>query len=310
MRRSALGLAILAAPLLGAAEQSPQALTKAAAELRLEKARMATERAAAERARIEREAAARRQTSQASSAAAALERSLASVGPAGGAAAATSAAAALAAEAATVRRVAVLDAAQATREAAELAEAERHAAAAVASLEAEALAREEEARRAAAALKARQAAAAKARGARKAEVTRTPGRRTGATSRSTAVTVALVDGGGEIVREFGAQTAGGPPANGISLRTRPGAAILAPRAGRVIHTGLLRAGGHVLILEVGQGYLLVFAGLGELSAAKGVRLQQGERVGAASGLEPAIVQFEVRKDGLGVDPQSWFAARR
>ena len=308
MRRSAAWLVILAAPLLGAADQSPQSLSKAAAALRAEQAKLEAERQATERARLEREAIAGRQASQASAAAAAFERSLATVSPAGGDGLASSAAAALAAEAAFLRQTAARDAERAAQEAADLAEAERQAALAVASLEAEASAREKAAREAAAREQARRSAARRA--VRKAEITRTPARPSGGAPRNTAVTVALVDGGGDIIREFGAQTAGGPPAKGITLRTRPGAAILAPRAGRVIHTGMLQAGGQVLILEVGQGYLLVFAGLGELSAAKGARLQQGDRLGAAPGIDPAVVQFEVRKNGLGVDPLIWLAAGR
>jgi len=306
MRRSALWLTMLAAPCLAAAERAPP--QPSAAALRSEQARLAAERDAAEAARAQREQARSRQIEQAAAAEVALARALAQLGPTGGDGLSVSARAALAAAAAAEQQAAQANADRLEAEAAALAAREAEVAEAMARLEAEARTREAEARRAREAeARARKAAAA---AARRAEITRTPGRRTPGTPRDAAVTVALVEGGGRVLRAFGAQTAGGPPSSGITLDVQPRALVLAPRAGRVIHTGALRDGGHVLILEVGQGYLLVFAGLGELFAAKGASLQQGDRLGAAPGLDSSTVYFEVRRGGVGVDPLTWLAAGR
>lgn len=313
MRRSAaVWLVILAAPLLGAAEQSPLSLNSSAAALRAQQAAAEAARKEAERARLQRQAEEKRKGAQAAAAGEVMERSLANVRPVGVDGLAASSLAALAAQAAAQRQSAQRDAQRLSSEAAQLAAVELEAAQVVAALDAQARAREEEAR-----IAAQKAAAARAAAAKTAAKKKPPARPSPASlvarpamAAAPAAVRKLVEGGGELIRSFQTQVAGGPPSNGITLRTRPSAGVLTPRDAQVIHTGLLRGGGHVLILQDTKGYLLVFAGLGELSAAKGMRMHEGDRIGAAPASAPATLEFEVRKGGLGIDPLAWLSSGR
>ncbi len=126
---------------------------------------------------------------------------------------------------------------------------------------------------------------------------------------------------GEIGLRFGQPDAAGRPLMGDMVKTQSGAIVTAPAAGEVLYAGPFRSYGQLLILNVGEGYHVVLAGMGSLSVTLGQTLMAGEPIGAMGETRVAsTVPFndmnsdpelyvEFRKDGKPVDPSPWWAER-
>ncbi len=131
---------------------------------------------------------------------------------------------------------------------------------------------------------------------------------------------------GEVVRHFGEAEAAGT-AKGLSIRTRPGAQIVAPADGTVMFAGPFKGYGQILIIDHGGGYHSLLAGIGRIAAAVGQHVVGGEPVGtmgvgtgtgtgdaaaenaAATGADGAsILYLELRRQGQSVNPLPFLAA--
>lgn len=97
------------------------------------------------------------------------------------------------------------------------------------------------------------------------------------------------------------------PHKGETWRTRPSAQVISPRDARIKFSGEFRSYGQILILDVGEGYLVVLAGLGVLYGETGQTVLAGEPIGRMSDSEirPPELYIEVRRDGELVDPAKW-----
>ena len=117
---------------------------------------------------------------------------------------------------------------------------------------------------------------------------------------------------GRIVGSYGQPTESGLTRRGIVIETRPAAAVVAPHGGSVVFAGLFRAYGLLLIIEHGEGYHSLLAGLGRIDAEVGQKLLGGEPIGAmgedADGKTALYV--ELRLKGQPVNPIPWLAARK
>jgi septal ring factor EnvC (AmiA/AmiB activator) len=128
---------------------------------------------------------------------------------------------------------------------------------------------------------------------------------------------------GQKLRAFGEKDGLGGSAKGLFIATRQEAQVTAPATGRVEFAGPFRSYGQLLILDVGEGYLVLLAGLGTISAQSGQLVRAGEPVGVM-GTEPArgtmigdsmdetrpILYVEFRKNGSAVDPSPWWIGAR
>ncbi|MGD9537391.1 MAG: murein hydrolase activator EnvC [Alphaproteobacteria bacterium] len=114
---------------------------------------------------------------------------------------------------------------------------------------------------------------------------------------------------GRIVGEFGAETAHGVSAKGLSITARAGAAVIAPFAGKIVFAGPFRDYGQLLIIEHGEGYHSLLAGLGRIDTAVGRWVLAGEPVGAMSSSSdtPPQLYLELRHKGRPVNPLPWLA---
>ncbi|MBD3764677.1 MAG: peptidase M23, partial [Rhodobacterales bacterium] len=74
---------------------------------------------------------------------------------------------------------------------------------------------------------------------------------------------------GTLLRAPGEADAAGIRRPGVILATRPGALVTAPWPGTIRYLGPLLDYGNVIVLEPGEGYLLVLAGLGTVYGAVG-----------------------------------------
>ena len=96
------------------------------------------------------------------------------------------------------------------------------------------------------------------------------------------------------------------------VRRRPGARVVSPCGGKVVFGSSFRSYGLLLIVDCGDGYHFVLAGLDRLDAAPGQRVLAGEPVGQLGASENNArvpLYLELRRKGQPVDPRSWFGAR-
>jgi len=126
---------------------------------------------------------------------------------------------------------------------------------------------------------------------------------------------------GKIKRRFGTDDGSGAAMQGDMVATQSGAIVTAPADGNVLYAGPFRSYGQLLILNAGDGYHVVLAGMSRISVATGQSVLAGEPIGAmgearvastsASRNENSTSELyvEFRKDGKPVDPAPWWADR-
>ncbi|WP_422364775.1 murein hydrolase activator EnvC family protein [Pelagibius sp.] len=115
---------------------------------------------------------------------------------------------------------------------------------------------------------------------------------------------------GEIVRLYGqAGSTAGETAKGITIRGRPGAQIVAPFDGRIAYSGPFRGYGQILIIDHGERYHTILAGLDQIDAVVGQWVLAGEPVARMSDLAggSAELYLELRRTGQAINPLPWLA---
>jgi septal ring factor EnvC (AmiA/AmiB activator) len=130
---------------------------------------------------------------------------------------------------------------------------------------------------------------------------------------------------GSVLRRFGEADAAGIRRPGLVLAAPPLALVTAPWPATVRYAGPLLDYANVIVLEPGDGYLMVLAGLGAVYAEAGQILDAGAPLGLLGGSAPGGGEFlaeqakaggtarqetlyiELRQDGEATDPAAWFA---
>ncbi len=117
---------------------------------------------------------------------------------------------------------------------------------------------------------------------------------------------------GRIIRGFGVADSGGGGAEGITIRTLSGAQVVAPTSGAVVFAGPFRGLGRLLIIEYGDEYHLLLAGLSRIDTAVGDDVLAGEPVGVmgAVGEPRPTLYMELRRKSRPINPLPWLAARQ
>jgi len=121
---------------------------------------------------------------------------------------------------------------------------------------------------------------------------------------------------GKMVGLYGQSLDGGQTRKGLSLETRVGAQVIAPFEGKVVFAGPFRGYGQLLIIDHGEGYHSLLAGMGRIDAVIGQPVLAGEPVasmtpnsGSSSG-EQAILYVEFRRNNQPINPLPWLASRK
>ena len=117
---------------------------------------------------------------------------------------------------------------------------------------------------------------------------------------------------GRLIVRYGQASATGLTRKGIVIETRAGAQVVAPHGGRVVFAGRFRGYGQLLIIEHGEGYHSLLAGLDRIDNTIGQVVSAGEPVGVMGqpkGQKPALY-VELRRDGQPINPLPWLAARK
>jgi septal ring factor EnvC (AmiA/AmiB activator) len=101
-----------------------------------------------------------------------------------------------------------------------------------------------------------------------------------------------------------------PPAARPFAKARGAAQVVAPYDGRVLFAGAFKGYGQILIIEHGDGYHSLLAGLDRVDGTVGQWLVAGEPVGTMSrGDAKPRLYLELRHDGQPINPLPWLAAR-
>ncbi|MCH2394871.1 murein hydrolase activator EnvC family protein [Oceanibaculum sp.] len=116
---------------------------------------------------------------------------------------------------------------------------------------------------------------------------------------------------GKLVHGYGERSEPGGTARGIVLAGRPEAVIVAPFDGQVVYAGKFRGYGQILIIDHGNGYHSLLAGLGRIDSVVGQYLLAGEPVGGLGrdGENAQELYLELRRNGEPINPLPWLAAR-
>ncbi len=120
---------------------------------------------------------------------------------------------------------------------------------------------------------------------------------------------------GALTRGFNQPDGNGGTTRGISLTTRPKAVVSSPADGWVSFAGQFRSYGRLLIINAGDGYYLLLAGMDQIDVEVGQFVLAGEPVAAmgegGAGTAPTggdpVLYVEFRKDGGSIDPEPWWA---
>ena len=112
---------------------------------------------------------------------------------------------------------------------------------------------------------------------------------------------------GAFVRRFGQVQAVGDKSQGIFIRTRRRAQVSAPFDGRIEFAGPWRSYGGVTILSVGEGYVIVLAGMSEVFGVVGQEVLAGEPLGEMTDRRSPAPELylELRRNGAPIDPGPW-----
>lgn len=110
---------------------------------------------------------------------------------------------------------------------------------------------------------------------------------------------------GTIITAYGEQMVKGVTAKGITIKTRNQAQVIAPFDGAVLFSGPFRGYGNLIIIEHGEGYLSLLAGLQNMDVDVGQMLLAGEPVGQMPADGDAKLYVEIRKDNQPIDPLAW-----
>jgi septal ring factor EnvC (AmiA/AmiB activator) len=115
---------------------------------------------------------------------------------------------------------------------------------------------------------------------------------------------------GELMRRFGENDELGVVSKGITFETRAAAQVIAPYDGRVLFAGPFQGYGQILIIEHGDGYHSLLAGLDRVESPVGQWLVAGEPVGVMpKGETQPHLYLELRHNGQPINPLPWLATR-
>ncbi|WP_291745379.1 peptidoglycan DD-metalloendopeptidase family protein [Bauldia sp.] len=125
---------------------------------------------------------------------------------------------------------------------------------------------------------------------------------------------------GKTIRAYGEADGLGNRSEGMSVATRPNAQVNAPSDGWIVYAGPFRSYGKLLIINAGDGYHVLLAGMDQINVQLGQFVLAGEPVAMMASPKLAsagdvdivstqpVLYIEFRKDGTSIDPAPWWAA--
>lgn len=117
---------------------------------------------------------------------------------------------------------------------------------------------------------------------------------------------------GRLVGRYGQAMETGLTRKGITIETGAGAQVVVPHDGTVVFAGPFKGYGRLLIIEHGEGYHTLLAGLARIDNVIGQRVLSGEPAGIMGDQMngPPVLYVELRRNGQPINPLPWLAARK
>lgn len=119
---------------------------------------------------------------------------------------------------------------------------------------------------------------------------------------------------GKKILGFGEKTQYGNPSKGILVETRHSAQVVSPADGWIVYAGPFRSYGQLLIINCGEGYYVLLAGMHQIDVVVGQFVIAYEPVGTMvpsprkSTQESApVLYIEFRKEQRPIDPGPWWS---
>jgi len=112
---------------------------------------------------------------------------------------------------------------------------------------------------------------------------------------------------GTKVTDYGQLISKGVTSKGIVYKTRSEAQVTALFDGTVIFSGPFKGYGNIIIVEHGDGYLSLLAGLGKIDCDVGQMILAGEPVGTMPKSNNSKLYVEIRKNRHPINPSPWIA---
>lgn len=117
---------------------------------------------------------------------------------------------------------------------------------------------------------------------------------------------------GRVTLGFDTEDPNGQRRRGLSIETKPGAAVISPRSGRIVFAGPFRGLGKLIIIEYDHQHHLLLGGLGKIAVPLGEKVLAGEPVGIIpfSERNRTILYLELRRKGRPINPLPWLTAKQ
>ncbi len=112
---------------------------------------------------------------------------------------------------------------------------------------------------------------------------------------------------GAIATQYGQSLSKGVTSKGLVYKTRPEAQVVSLYDGTVIFSCPFKGYGNIIIVEHGDGYLSLLAGLGTVDCEPGQMVLAGEPIGIMPNDDKAKLYVEIRKDRHPINPAPWIA---
>jgi septal ring factor EnvC (AmiA/AmiB activator) len=117
---------------------------------------------------------------------------------------------------------------------------------------------------------------------------------------------------GDLIGRYGENLPTGLSRKGIDIAARGGAQVIATYDGKIAFAGKFRGYGQLLIIDHGDGYHTLLAGMARIDMAVGQHVSTGEPVGlmGSEGGDRPILYVELRRKGQPINPLPWLASRK
>ncbi len=112
---------------------------------------------------------------------------------------------------------------------------------------------------------------------------------------------------GRLMGDFGKPRPEGGNFEGLRFSVRDQAIVTSPFEGRVKFAQSWPGVGNLILLDVGDGYHILFLGVGRFLVEENQRITAGEPVAEMS--SGGVLDFEIRKNGEPVNPALWLSRK-